>query len=141
MLCQHILATACAGPFDADELYVEVKTAGPYATLTKAEFDACVDFVVAGATLHDDAKNVPDIVSPILHGKPVLVGPAHRQLPIIAAAINAGVVLDGIDNEQLFTHIRTLIDDPTHAAQVAQRARDWLNLQVGAMGRVLAWIK
>ncbi len=31
VLCQHILATACAGPFDAAQLYAEVTTAGPYA--------------------------------------------------------------------------------------------------------------
>jgi ATP-dependent Lhr-like helicase len=48
VLCQHILATACAGPFDADALYAEVITAGPYALLTKAEFDACLDFVATG---------------------------------------------------------------------------------------------
>jgi ATP-dependent Lhr-like helicase len=48
VLCQHILATACAGPFDADDLFHEVTTAGPYALLTKAEFDACLDFVATG---------------------------------------------------------------------------------------------
>lgn len=48
VLCQHILATACAGPFDADALYAEVTTTGPYALLTKQEFDACLDFVATG---------------------------------------------------------------------------------------------
>jgi ATP-dependent Lhr-like helicase len=48
VLCQHILATACAGPFDSDHLYTEVTTAGPYAALTRAEFDACLDFVATG---------------------------------------------------------------------------------------------
>jgi ATP-dependent Lhr-like helicase len=48
VLCQHILATACAGPFDAGDLYREVTTAGPYALLTQAEFDACLDFVATG---------------------------------------------------------------------------------------------
>ncbi|MFN6924557.1 MAG: ligase-associated DNA damage response DEXH box helicase [Tabrizicola sp.] len=48
VLCQHILATACAGPFDADALYAEVISAGPYALLTRAEFDACLDFVATG---------------------------------------------------------------------------------------------
>ncbi len=48
VLCQHILATACAGPFDADQLYEEVITAGPYTLLTKPEFDACLDFVATG---------------------------------------------------------------------------------------------
>ncbi|AZL58402.1 ligase-associated DNA damage response DEXH box helicase [Tabrizicola piscis] len=48
VLCQHILATACAGPFDADALYDEILTAGPYAALTRPEFDACLDFVATG---------------------------------------------------------------------------------------------
>ncbi len=48
VLCQHILATACAGPFDAAQLYAEIITAGPYALLTKPEFDACLDFVATG---------------------------------------------------------------------------------------------
>ena len=48
VLCQHILATACAGPFLAETLYAEVITAGPYALLTKQEFDACLDFVATG---------------------------------------------------------------------------------------------
>ena len=48
VLCQHILLTACAGPFDADALYAEVITAGPYAALTRAQFDATLDFVATG---------------------------------------------------------------------------------------------
>ena len=48
VLCQQILIAACAGPFDADQLYVEVTTAGAYATLTRADFDACLDFIATG---------------------------------------------------------------------------------------------
>ncbi len=48
LLCQHILICACAGPFDAGALYDEVITAGPYAALTRADFDACLDFCATG---------------------------------------------------------------------------------------------
>jgi ATP-dependent Lhr-like helicase len=48
VLCQHILATACAGPFHADALYAEVIMAGPYAGLSRADFNACLDFVATG---------------------------------------------------------------------------------------------
>ncbi|MGL4280128.1 MAG: DNA ligase-associated DEXH box helicase, partial [Albidovulum sp.] len=48
VLCQHILIRACAGPFDAGELYHEVITAGPYAALTRPDFDACLDFCATG---------------------------------------------------------------------------------------------
>jgi ATP-dependent helicase Lhr and Lhr-like helicase len=48
VLCQHILLTACAGPFEADALFEEVRTAGPYRGLSRADFDACLDFCATG---------------------------------------------------------------------------------------------
>jgi ATP-dependent Lhr-like helicase len=48
VLCQHILITACAGPFEADALFAEVTGVGAYAGLTRAEFDACLDFCATG---------------------------------------------------------------------------------------------
>ncbi len=48
VLCQHILICACNGPFDAGSLFQEVRTAGPYAELTRAAFDECLDFVATG---------------------------------------------------------------------------------------------
>ncbi len=48
VLCQHILITACAGPFDADALYAEVISAGAYATLSRPDFDACLAFCATG---------------------------------------------------------------------------------------------
>ncbi|MAS42266.1 MAG: DNA ligase-associated DEXH box helicase [Rhodobacteraceae bacterium] len=49
VLCQHILATACAGPFEADALYREIRAgAGPYADLPRAEFDDCLEFCATG---------------------------------------------------------------------------------------------
>ncbi|CAN5635857.1 ligase-associated DNA damage response DEXH box helicase [soil metagenome] len=48
VLCQHILLTACAGPFAAEALYGEVRASGPYAALTRADFDACLGFCATG---------------------------------------------------------------------------------------------
>ncbi|MBN8293521.1 ligase-associated DNA damage response DEXH box helicase [Rhodobacter sp. NTK016B] len=48
VLCQHILLTACAGPFEADALFEEFRSSGPYQTLTRAQFDACLDFCATG---------------------------------------------------------------------------------------------
>lgn len=48
VLCQHILITACAGPFDPDALFREFKSAGAYSDLTRAAFDACLDFCATG---------------------------------------------------------------------------------------------
>ncbi len=48
VLCQHILIAAAAGPFDADALYGQVTTVGAYAALSRAQFDACLDFCATG---------------------------------------------------------------------------------------------
>jgi ATP-dependent Lhr-like helicase len=48
VLAQHVLGTACAGPFDADALYEEVRGAAPYASLDAATFARIVDFVATG---------------------------------------------------------------------------------------------
>ncbi|MFH3481586.1 ligase-associated DNA damage response DEXH box helicase [Xanthobacter variabilis] len=48
VLAQHLLGMACAAPFDADTLYGEVTSAAPYRALTRADFDAALDFVATG---------------------------------------------------------------------------------------------
>ena len=48
VLCQHILIAACAGPFHADDLFAEVRSVGAYANLSRADFDACLDFCATG---------------------------------------------------------------------------------------------
>ncbi|QPC45325.1 ligase-associated DNA damage response DEXH box helicase [Kaustia mangrovi] len=48
VLAQHVLGVACAGPFDADALYREIRSAAAYMTLARADFDAVVDFVATG---------------------------------------------------------------------------------------------
>ncbi len=48
VLCQQILIAACSGPIDPDALYSEVTSAGPYADLTRPDYDACLEFVATG---------------------------------------------------------------------------------------------
>jgi ATP-dependent Lhr-like helicase len=48
VLAQHVLGCACGEPFFSNDLYAEVKTAAPYSALTRADFDAAVDFVATG---------------------------------------------------------------------------------------------
>jgi ATP-dependent Lhr-like helicase len=48
VLCQHILIAACAGPFNADDLFVQVTSVGAYSDLTRAAFDDCLDFCATG---------------------------------------------------------------------------------------------
>jgi ATP-dependent helicase Lhr and Lhr-like helicase len=48
VLAQHVLGTACASPFDPDQLYREVVSASPYQGLTREGFDKVVEFVATG---------------------------------------------------------------------------------------------
>ena len=48
ILAQHIMGCACAAPFQADDLYAEVRGAGPYADLSRQDFDRVIDFVATG---------------------------------------------------------------------------------------------
>ena len=48
VLAQHVMGTACAGPFLPDILFREVRGASPYAALTRGQFDRVIDFVSTG---------------------------------------------------------------------------------------------
>ena len=48
VLAQHILGTACAKPFDEDDLFEEVTSAAPYQWLDRATFDRTLQFVATG---------------------------------------------------------------------------------------------
>ncbi len=48
VLAQHILGTACQAPFDPEALYEEVRSALPYADLTRDRFERTIDFVSTG---------------------------------------------------------------------------------------------
>ncbi|MEM6913556.1 MAG: DEAD/DEAH box helicase, partial [Pseudomonadota bacterium] len=48
VLCQHIWGMAAAEPFHPDRLYQEIKSAAPYAELTRNQFDEALDFVATG---------------------------------------------------------------------------------------------
>ncbi|CAO4192903.1 ligase-associated DNA damage response DEXH box helicase [Methylorubrum extorquens] len=48
VLAQHVLGMACADAFDPLELYDEVISAAPYATLSWEDFEAVVDYVATG---------------------------------------------------------------------------------------------
>jgi ATP-dependent Lhr-like helicase len=48
VLAQHVLGSACPGPFFADALFAEITTAAPYAALDRATFDKVIEFVATG---------------------------------------------------------------------------------------------
>lgn len=48
VLCQHIMIAACSGPFNADDLFGEIRSAGPYGRLSRTDFDDCLRFCATG---------------------------------------------------------------------------------------------
>ncbi len=47
-LAQHVMGCACGDPFDADEVFDEVRNAAPYAYVDRALFDRVIAFVSTG---------------------------------------------------------------------------------------------
>ncbi len=48
VLAQHVLLSACAGPFHPGDMFAEVRRAAPYAELSRHEFDGVLEFVENG---------------------------------------------------------------------------------------------
>jgi ATP-dependent Lhr-like helicase len=89
VLAQHVLGSACGEPFLADELYAEVIAAAPYAGLTRADFDAVLDFVATGGY----ALKVYERFAKIRQGKDGRWRVAH---PMIAQRyrMNVGTIVE-----------------------------------------------
>jgi len=62
VLAQHVLGTACAGPFDPGALFAEVTGAAPYADLDRATFDQVVEFVRTGGYALDAYERFQKII-------------------------------------------------------------------------------
>ncbi|QLC25265.1 ligase-associated DNA damage response DEXH box helicase [Parasphingopyxis algicola] len=48
VLAQHIMACACAGPFEEAEMLAEIRSAAPYRDLPSAEFTRELDYIASG---------------------------------------------------------------------------------------------
>lgn len=48
VLAQHLLGIACGTPYKPEQMFAEVRTAGPYAGLDRTTFDRVFDFVATG---------------------------------------------------------------------------------------------
>ena len=101
---------------------------------------ACADWVVPGGTLSDASSVDVDLVTPILLERPLVVGYAAKPTPLLRAAQRAGVINQTEDEEQLFSQLKAIIDEPERAHAQALRAKAWLNAQAGALKRVIAAI-
>lgn len=50
VLAQHLLTRALGGGFEADQAFAEARSARAYAALTRAQFDAVIDYLMHGGT-------------------------------------------------------------------------------------------
>ena len=65
ILAQHIVGRAVASPFDADSLFSQVKSAPPYAYLSRSLFDEVLNFVSTGGYALDHYQQFHRLVQGI----------------------------------------------------------------------------
>ena len=89
VLAQHILAIACAGPFDDAELLAEVRSAAPYAGLKDETWRRILDYISTGGY----ALRAYDKFKRLVEYAP---GQWRITRPQVAAQhrLNAGVIVD-----------------------------------------------
>lgn len=103
VLAQHVMATACAGPFDGAALLAEVQSALPYRWIDADRWDRILQFVATGGY----ALRAYDRFQRIVRGRDGLWRLTH---PDQAARhrLNAGIILDTEMIEVRFRNGRAL---------------------------------
>jgi ATP-dependent helicase Lhr and Lhr-like helicase len=89
VLAQHVMALACAAPFEADGLFEEVTNAAPYAALDRATFDRVLELISTGGyslRAYDKFKRLTQGVD----GQWRITHPKFAQ----QHRLNAGVIVD-----------------------------------------------
>ena len=89
VLAQHILGTAAAGPFAADELYEEILSTWTYCDLAREDFDAAVDFVSTGGYALRSYEQFAKL-KPMADGRLRLAHPRLAQ----AYRLNVGTIVE-----------------------------------------------
>jgi ATP-dependent Lhr-like helicase len=69
VVCQQIVAIACAREASIDEAFAMIRKAGPMATLSRADFDACLDFL-AGHLAAPAGASEPEHGAPLRWSSP-----------------------------------------------------------------------
>ena len=89
VLAQHILGMACAAPLAANDLFDEVRSALPYASLDRRTFDRTIDFVATGGYALKAYERFAKL-------KPTDDGKLRISHPRIAQQyrLNAGTIVD-----------------------------------------------
>jgi ATP-dependent Lhr-like helicase len=103
VLAQHVMACACARPFDAAELLHEVRAALPYSALTAEGFDRVLSFIADGGY----ALRAYDKFKRLTKGKDGLWRVSHPGF-IAQHRLNAGIIVEAPMLEVRFRNGRKL---------------------------------
>jgi ATP-dependent Lhr-like helicase len=89
VLAQHVMGVAIAGPFEADALFAEVRTAAPYAAMARADFDRVLQFIATGGY----ALKAYDRYARLVEETPGRWRLRHPRLAL-QHRLNAGVIVE-----------------------------------------------
>jgi len=89
VLAQHIMACACAAPFEAGQLFKEVRYAAPYAALDRTTFDRVLSFIESGGY----ALRAYDRFKRLTKGGDGLWRVTHPKF-VAQHRLNAGIIVD-----------------------------------------------
>jgi ATP-dependent Lhr-like helicase len=103
VLAQHVMACACAGPFDAAALLTEVQSAATYAGIDAAAWERVLAFVATGGY----ALKAYDRFRRIVLGRDGLWRLAHPEMAA-RHRINAGIIVDAEMLDVRFRNGRSL---------------------------------
>lgn len=103
VLAQHVLAIACAGPFDGQALLAQVRQASAYADVSEDEWERVLGFVSNGGY----ALRAYDRFRRITHGRDGLWRLTHPDLAR-SYRLNAGIIVDADMVEVAFRNGRAL---------------------------------
>jgi len=89
VLAQHVLATACAGPFSEAALLAEIRSAAPYAALGDEQFREILEFIATGGyalKAYDRFRRIVQSAPGVWRLARLAVAQQHRM--------NAGVIVE-----------------------------------------------
>ncbi|WP_088311257.1 ligase-associated DNA damage response DEXH box helicase [Novosphingobium sp. B 225] len=103
VLAQHVMACACAGPFDSDDLLAQVRSAAAYSWLAPGLWERVLQFVASGGY----ALKAYDRFQRIVRGRDGLWRLTHPE-HAARHRLNAGIILDAEMIEVRFRNGRSL---------------------------------
>ena len=129
VLAQHILGMACAAPFYPDELFEEVRSAAPYAALSRKDFDDAVVATVGERTITladvDDKlrQTNMNVFQELYNARRGVLGELVAEMLLAAEAEKRGVSVDELVEEEISARVEPVTDEEVQAFYDQNRAR------------------